>query len=384
MWLTLLLCSILAFVAATPLHELWDVIDVKHSWSDIPRGWSYDSTPPGNHMFDLHIGLAQSRIDDLLGHLMEVSEPTHPRYGQHLTKEEAEELVSSSLGAVDTVKNWLTFHGINASRITHRKGGGDWLIVRVTVTEAEQLLDTKYHVYHHEPSGEMIVRTLSYSLPHILHQHVDMIAPTTYFGTLRTMRRTSFLQPEIIRPLAEVGSLADPVVDPLAADTPLGCTLNVTPACLRALYNSTNYVPRATRQNQLGIAGYLDQYANDADLQTFLGMFRSDAKGFTVPTVEVNRGGNDQNNPGIEANLDVQYASAISYPTPNIYYSTGGSPPFTPDSVTPNNTNEPYLEWITYMLSQPTIPQVITTSYGDDEQTVPEDGDSGSVPLSFI
>ncbi|KAJ2929470.1 hypothetical protein H1R20_g7629, partial [Candolleomyces eurysporus] len=378
MWLTLLLCSILAFVAATPLHELWDVIAVKHSWSDIPRGWSYDSTPPGNHI-----------------------------YGQHLTKEEAEELVSSNLGTVDTVKNWLTFHGIDASRITHRKGGGDWLIVRVTVTEAEQLLDTEYHVYRHEPSGETIVRTLSYSLPQILHQHVDMIAPTTYFGTLRTMRRTSFLQPEIIRPLDEVGSLADPVIDPLAADIPLSCTLNVTPACLRSLYNSTNYVPRSTHQNQLGIAGYLDEYANDADLQTFLAMFRSDAKNFTVPTIQVNGGGNDQNNPGIEANLDVQYASAISYPTPNIYYSTGGSPPFTPDSVTPNNTNEPYLEWLTYMLSQPTIPQVITTSYGDDEQTVPEDyarrvcqtfaqmgargitlffssGDSGSVHLSPI
>ena len=74
-----------------------------------------------------------------------------------------------------------------------------------------------------------------------------------------------------------------------------------------------------------------------------------------------------------QANLDVQYAVSISYPTPNTYYITGGSPPFTPDSLTPTNTNEPYLDWLKFILDQPTIPQTISTSYGDDEQTVPPD-----------
>jgi hypothetical protein len=38
--------------------------------------------------------------------------------------------------------------------------------------------------------------------------------------------------------------------------------------------------------------------------------------------------------------------------------------------VTPTNTNEPYLDWLNFILAQTAIPQVITTSYGDDEQTV--------------
>ena len=50
--------------------------------------------------------------------------------------------------------------------------------------------------------------------------------------------------------------------------------------------------------------------------------------------------------------------------------STGGSPPFNPDSVTPFNTNEPYVEFLDYLLGSDDIPQVLTTSYGDDEQTV--------------
>ena len=47
-------------------------------------------------------------------------------------------------------------------------------------------------------------------------------------------------------------------------------------------------------------------------------------------------------------------------------------PPFVPDQLTINDTNEPYLTWLQYILAQPNIPQVISTSYGDDEQTVPQ------------
>lgn len=45
---------------------------------------------------------------------------------------------------------------------------------------------------------------------------------------------------------------------------------------------------------------------------------------------------------GGEANLDTQFAFGLTYPTPATLYSTGGSPPFTPDAVTPTNDNEPY------------------------------------------
>jgi len=64
-----------------------------------------------------------------------------------------------------------------------------------------------------------------------------------------------------------------------------------------------------------------------------------------------------ENNPGVEvrivlltsaskhvvtqANLDIQHTESITYSMPNIFYSTAGSPPFIPDSVTPTNMNEP-------------------------------------------
>ncbi len=166
------------------------------------------------------------------------------------------------------------------------------------------------------------------------------------------------------------------------------------------------YTSKATTSNTSGIAGYLKEFANAADLQvrvhvqvnfrygasyvtspkTFFRRFRTDAVGATFQTILVNGGLNNQNQPGVEvsgivfpvtiidlvaqANLDIQYTEGITFPTPNIYYSTGGSPPFKADSQTPTNTNEPYLDWLNFILNQTSIPQTFTTSYGDDEQTV--------------
>ncbi|KAF6753083.1 subtilisin-like protein [Ephemerocybe angulata] len=356
--------GVMSFAVATPLQNT----TLKHSWDNIPRGWSFEATPDPDHTFDLHIGLTQNRVQDLIHHLMEVSDPTHPRYGQHLSKDEAEALVESDPASLNHTTSWLESHGISPSRITHRKSGGDWLTLRVSVSEAEQILNTQYSIYRRAASEERVLRSLSYSVPVSLKPHIDVITPTTYFSTMQSMRATSFLQPES-DPAEDIDALVGPIFEDVPI--PMGCSTTVTPACLRALYNTSSYVPVSMGQNQLGVAGYLEEYANRADLQTFLKKFRSDATNASFPTVTINGGHDDQTKPGIEANLDIQYTIGMSYPTPNIYYSTGGSPPFTQDSETPTNTNEPYLDWITGILSQDTIPQVITTSYGDDEQTVP-------------
>ena len=63
----------------------------------------------------------------------------------------------------------------------------------------------------------------------------------------------------------------------------------------------------------------------------------------------------------------------MTFPTTNIFYSTAGSPPFIPDGEVPTNSNEPYMNWLEFILDQETIPQTISTSYGDNEETVPPD-----------
>jgi len=115
------------------------------------------------------------------------------------------------------------------------------------------MLGTKYHVYKHGVSSNQVVRTLSYSLPEELLFHIDVVAPTTYFGTLQSMKTTSSI---------ESGFSLNSAID---SASPSDCVTFVTPDCLRSLYNFEGYVPRQV-SNKLGVAGFLDQFATYADL----------------------------------------------------------------------------------------------------------------------
>lgn len=373
MWSVALLLAAVPLATAKPLlNKRWEDFELRHAWADVPRGWKFHAPAPADHVINMRIALKQDRFDDLVAALYQVSDPAHTKYGQHLSKEDVEALVAPHADSVNLVDAWLAAHGVEPSE-AQRENGGSWLTIPIKVDTASRMLNATYNIYQHEGTSEYIVRTMSYSLPATLQPHIGVITPTTYFSSMRNMRATSFIQHDI-KPLENDHEVAPKLVGPGSlATVPSSCSSTITPACLRALYNTTTYVPKATNVNKLGVAGYLDEFANNADLQTFFRRFRTDAVGGTFQTVQVNGGGNDQSDPGVEANLDIQYTEGISFPTPNIYFSTGGSPPFKPDSNTPTNTNEPYLDWLNFILAQSSIPQTFTTSYGDDEQTVPFD-----------
>jgi tripeptidyl-peptidase-1 len=344
----------------------------KHSWVEVPRGWEFVRSAPADHTLDMRVGLKQARFDELVESLFEVSDPSHEKYGAHLSKDQVEELVAPHPESSQLVEAWLAHHVIDPSEAIHRSNAGEWITLRIPVSTAERMLGAKYNVYRKTASSEYVVRTLGYSLPRVLHDHVDLVTPTTYFGTLQRMKVTSFKEPNVPTLQSDPVKFSDP------ADLPGisvldRCNFAITPSCLMTLYNTTSYKPKATDKNTLGVAGYLDEFANKKDLQTFFEKFRKDAVGATFTTIQVHGGGDDQSKPGIEANLDIQYTEGLSFPTPNIYFSTGGSPPFKPDSQTPTNTNEPYSDWLDFILKQDKVPQTFTTSYGDDEQTVPPD-----------
>lgn len=175
-----------------------------------------------------------------------------------MSKEVVDAFVAPHPDSIEAVDSWLQHHNINPADISRQTGGGEWLLVRVTVAQAERMLNTKYNVYEHPASGERVVRTLSYSLPQELHAHVDVAAPTTYFGTARSMKTTSFLQPHVSDPSHDAAITPDLS----GAAVPASCASTITPACLRALYNTAAYVPSATNVNKLGVAGYLEEFGS--------------------------------------------------------------------------------------------------------------------------
>jgi tripeptidyl-peptidase-1 len=171
----------------------------------------------------------------------------------------------------------------------------------VPLAQANTLLGASYQLYRHLETNETILRTIGYALPAALHDRVQTVAPTTYFGSLRALRQTSRLDPN--GPTLPNGDLHLQNAATLSASgspVPPICSNITTPACLRRLYNTEGYKPQATAVNKLGIAGYLQEFASHSDLRVFMTRFRRDAENATFSVVTINGGINDENNPGGE------------------------------------------------------------------------------------
>lgn len=155
------------------------------------------------------------------------------------------------------------------------------------------------------------------------------------------------------------------------------CQTSITPTCIKELYNVGSYTPDAKSGSVVGFGSFLNQSALYADLFDYEKYFNIPTQNFSVTLI--NGGTNDQDPATAqigEADLDVQNIIGVSHPLPVVEFITGGSPPFIPNLDEPtaaDNQNEPYIPYYTYLLSQKNadLPQVISNSYGDDEQTVP-------------
>ncbi|KAJ7126418.1 subtilisin-like protein [Mycena crocata] len=373
MWVSALL-SLLPFVAfALALPSK----DCEHKVKEVvvpPSGWTIHGPAPLDHIIKLRIALPQANFHLLEEHLYEISDPYHQRYGAHLSQADIDELVAPRPESVDLVNEWLSSHGIHEEDIG-RSTSGDWLTIRVPVALVEKMLDTKYHIWKHTGRGGYLVRTTSYSLPKTLIEHVELIQPTTMFGSFKKLKSTIHSNSEVDAN-AQVES-QESITDPATGATvDASCNTTITITCLKEIYNAVGYSPSQHIGNSIGITGYLEENANREDLQSFYvdQVPAAAAVNSTFKFISV-AGGLDSQNlslAGGEANLDVQFAFGLSFPIPSTFYSTAGRPPFNPDIGTPEDTNEPYTDWLDFLLSHPNPPLAISTSYGDDEQTVPE------------
>ncbi|KAH9057768.1 subtilisin-like protein [Lactarius vividus] len=339
-------------VSATPFASRWDGMKVKHAWDTVPNNWESLGHPSNQTTIDLHIALKSRREGALVEALYEVSDPGNSRYGAHLSKEQVAEVVAPHPDTLDLVSSWLENYDIPSSSISTTLGG-NWLkVVSVSVSQANRILGASYQLYQHVETNDTVLRTISYSLPEVLHGHIQTIVPTTYFSSPLT------------------GAMSPQVYSSTGAEAQAKAVLSrreegVTPSYLRSLYKTLGYVPRATDRNALGIAGYGGQFPSPQDLTLFMNEFRTDGGDATFTVTQINGGGYDPASPGIEANLDIQYAEAMAYPTRHIYYSTAGTPY--------SRVDDPYLCWLQYVIAQDDvdIPRTISTSYGGYEQIMP-------------
>lgn len=347
-----------------------------------PTEWIKRGPAPDSHVLRLNFGLKQRGIDQLESQLLDVSTPSSQNYGKFFTQAQADQLLQPAEEAIPSVRRWLAEHGVSED-LSKRSPSGDWLSATLTVAKARSLLgDAQFNIYEHRSTGERLVRTTEYSVPREVTEHLDLVSPTTYFRQIRAHGSGAIFEPlgkdfSPVTGLQRVSASQQASTNAqVAAGQPTSCNAtHVTAQCLRDFYQTSDYKAQSSTNQLIGISGFLDEFANYADLQNYLVNQRPEAAkaNYKFDVVKLAGSNNSQEIPGVEANLDVQTVAGIGFPIPSTYYSTAGSPPFKPDELTPTNTNEPYTTEFEYLIRQPDdkLPAILSTSYGDDEQTVP-------------
>ncbi|KAH8979849.1 subtilisin-like protein [Lactarius akahatsu] len=348
-----ILAAILLGSLAKPFSPLWDDMRMKHSWNAVPENWESLGNPLDGITIDLYVALKAHHENALIDTLYEVSDPNHPRYGAYLSKEQVAELVSPPPGTLELVNSWLECHGVPSSSVSMTHGGTTMSISGVSIIQANALLGASYQLYRHVETNETVIRTVGYALPTALHGLVQTVVPTTCFSTPHA-------QWQLPRKRSGGATSGEPMTAPLGRDDDL-----TTPSFLRSLYTTIEYRPAAPDRNALGIVGILNDYPSPEDLATFMSIYRSDGTNAAITIVQVNGGAYDPTNPTDESNLDTQYAAAMAYPTPVIFYSTGRGPAGTTDWLA---------SWLGYILMEGiNIPQTISISYVIDERLTSEE-----------
>jgi tripeptidyl-peptidase-1 len=201
---------------------------------------------------------------------MEISTPSHPRYGQHLKRHELKQLVKPREESTDAVLSWLEDAGIPSEDIVN---DGEWINFVATVATAEELLDTTFKSYQNLNRPDVKnIRTLHYSVPKAVREHIDLISPTTRFPQLRAQSNNIHDQEEVPFTVAAVNAT---------------CGNSITPQCLKDLYNFADYTPGDAAVT-IGVTGYLEQYARFKDWAQFASQFAPKGVGSNFTWTSVN------------------------------------------------------------------------------------------------
>ncbi|PHH86918.1 hypothetical protein CDD83_9577 [Cordyceps sp. RAO-2017] len=319
----------------------------------IPDGWQQlaDAPDPAQPM-RMSLALRHANADGLTSSIR-----SSLRDG--LSLDDVARLRTPEQRDVGSVHRWLAGNGI-----THARTDKDWVHVHTTVGQAEKLLRTRLHRYSYQ-GKPAVLRTREYFIPDELAHVVRFVHPVANFMT------------------PEHDVAASRIIDhrPAVVHRRDECSQLITPDCILDAYKMRYKGSDGRSRARLAVAGFLDQFANYADTDQFLGRYAPalahSGYNFSVELVGGGTNPQDRAKAGSEANLDIQYALAVGYPSHITYYSTGGRGVKLNDSGLPYpeeySDNEPYLELVEHLLAKPDdeLPHVLTMSYADDELSVP-------------
>ncbi|KAJ7626996.1 subtilisin-like protein [Roridomyces roridus] len=320
-----------------------------HERRDSPPA-EYTSLGPAssNHTLKLRLALVQKNVTGLEKRLLEISSPAHPDYGKWMSKDEVEAHVTPSRETTDAVQAFLASNELIASNAT---SAGDVLSFEITVEKASALFAADFQTFQAATSGTTVVRTLAYSMPSALLDHVKYVHPMTVFPA-KSSASVSMGFPSTSANVEK--RLSNSSCDPTA----------VTPECLVELYGiPTGPLPQTNVT--IGITGLNSSSVHSFRLltffQLFLETFRPDLVN-TTWTFQSVLNGTIVQRAGATQDLDTQMVIGLASGVEAVYLSVGPEP-----------TSDALLDFAEFLVSLDTPPNVLTTSFenGNTDSSLP-------------
>lgn len=289
----------------------WSVVNaatLMSKASALPASVHALSIPADDHVMTLQVGLKLQNIDQLEEKLKAVSTPGSPDYGKYLDADEVNDLFNPSEDSRTAVKAWLKDAGV-----TEVADFGWYINFATTVSNANSMLSSSFQNFMVD--GVEKLRTLEYSIPDDLVDHVELLSPTTFFG--RTKANMPIDRSSI--PTWRVGVRQ-------TSNASVECSKLTEPPCLEEMYNYGGYKESADSGSRVGFGSFLNQSAIQSDLTLYQKDYGLPQINFSVVLIN---GGEDHQDPQRdhgEANLDSQFMAAAAKSLPMTQFITAGKP----------------------------------------------------------
>ncbi|KAN0042919.1 hypothetical protein ACTA71_010551 [Dictyostelium dimigraforme] len=303
---------------------------------------------------ELTFGIKQRNLQELEDFVWRVSDPNDSMYGNYKTFQEVKQWVKPMDESIESVKNWLIENDITEFTVTE---SGDFIRTTISIDKAERLLSVRYNKMVHKLTKQSFFRSLDpYTVPRELYDHIDFIGGVNHLPLLAPRPKEGGsingigYELESLTNNKQIKSFNEKKVAARNGDPYL------SPDLIRKEMNVSQTSTNSTHLgNSQAIAQFLKEYFSPSDLKNFQNRF-----GLKQEPVENIIGPNQNLNPGIETALDIQYIMAMAPNVSTWIVSTGGL----------HEGQEPFLDWLVDLSSNPNLPLVHSISYGDDESSI--------------
>ena len=252
----------------------------------VPTPWMNTDVNRAVGTVKISFAIKEQGIDEIKRVALAVSDPTSATYGQHLSVAEIDAITRPLAADLMAVTAWL---GKDRTTTVEK---ARTVSLTCTVAEAEELLQTSFRTVHNPRTGQSALRAGAVHVPEDVRA---AIAAVYGIWGLPLPPKEKQRAPAVTRRLQPSQTA-------------------VTPADLRASYSVEGVKPTGSTANRQAVAEFQGQAMRPADLTTFFSKYVTN---YTVGVDDVvfafqgDSGGN-QDFPGVEASLDIQYIMGVA------------------------------------------------------------------------